>query len=143
MTRRLISGQSLFEVMVTMMIVSLVITAMAGMALLSVKASAYSRNKTLATRYLQQADEWLRGEKDSNWATFLAHTQSYSTVCLQNLGWYLAGQCGKIDDTAFTRQANFVPGGSSVQATVTVSWSDSGGTHESDSVTVFTNWQQQ
>jgi len=129
--------------MVTMMIVSLVITAMAGMALLSVKASAYSRNKTLATRYVQEANEWLRGQKDAGWSTFLTNAQSHNPVCLQDLGWHSAGLCGRIGDTAFSRLAVFDTSTGNVQSTVTVSWSDSSGIHESSSVTVFTNWQNE
>ena len=137
--KKSIRGQSLFEVIVTLLVVSLVVTAIAGLAILGIKSSNFSRDKTLATRYVQEANEWLRGERDTDWTAFKSNSQAHATICLQTLGW--PGTCGAINNI-FTRKADFVfPPDGSIQATVTVSWTDSGGTHLSQSITYFSDWQ--
>lgn len=136
-------GQSLFEVTVTLMIVSLVITAIAGVALLSIKSGTYSKNKTLSTRYVQEANEWIRSQKDAGWAAFVGKVGAHSTMCLQELDWgpptclandYVLG-------TNLIRKVSFTSVTNSVTVTVTVSWTDQSGYHESNSVTYLTNWQ--
>ena len=135
--RNLISGQSFFEVTVVIMIVSLVITAMAGMALLSVKASIYARARTAAGRYNQEAVEWLRGERDKSWTDFSANALGRASTCMQTLAW--APDCSAAN---LTRAVNFESVSvNEIKATVIVTWMDSGGTHESNSVTIFSNWQ--
>ena len=151
---KLVKGQSLFEVMVTLMIVSLVITAVAGMALLSIKASNFSKNKTQATRYIQEANEWLRSQKDGGWGVFLTKVSSLSVdladgqrrICLQTINnWSQKSVCLDTDvitGTNLVRNVKFdtsVP--NTVTATVSIYWSDSGGIHQINSVTIFSNWE--
>lgn len=145
-----IKGQSLFEVTVTLMIVSLVITAIAGLALISIKSSTYSRNKTLITRYIQEANEWIKGQKDADWNAFVANVGSHgNTLCLRSIdnGWEgnKSGSCLSTDyilGTNLIRQVSFDTSViNSVTVNVTVSWSDQNGLHESNSITYLTNWQ--
>jgi type II secretory pathway pseudopilin PulG len=140
-----ISGQSLFEVTVTLMIVSLVVTAIAGLAVLSIKSSSFSRNKTLATRYVQQANEWIRAEKDADWGLFLKNVGNHPDLCLQTLDWEGQPQfCLSnyfIEGTNLMRKVHFYGTSTvgSVEVDVSVSWTDNNGEHESNSVTYLTN----
>jgi len=72
------------------------------------------------------------------------------TWCLNNLSWTIPGACSgssQITGTPFTRNANFVittpiPGKTLVEASVIVSWTDSGGNHQVKSATSFSDWRQ-
>jgi Tfp pilus assembly protein PilV len=147
--KKLIKGQSLFEVTVTLMIVSLVVTAIAGLALLSIKSGTYSRNKTLSTRYVQEANEWIRAQKDASWSEFISAASTHSEICMQDInnGWTQPkSTCGSADyipDTNLIRQVSFPDFSqpNSIPVDVTVSWTDNNGLHESNSVTYLTNHQ--
>jgi Tfp pilus assembly protein PilV len=145
--KKIVKGQSLFEVTVTLMIVSLVVTAIAGLALISIKSSSYSRNKTLTTRYIQEANEWIKGQKDTDWNAFLANVGSHGTLCFQSVddGWYQKSSCLSTDyivGTNLIRQVSFDASiTNTVMVNVTVSWSDQNDLHQSSSVTYLTNWQ--
>jgi Tfp pilus assembly protein PilV len=136
-------GQSLFEVVVAVAISALIIVAIVSLAINSIQNSDYSRNKTLASTYSQQATEWLRGQRDSGPdAFFSTHTivPAPGGYCLPALTWTqlvadTVHECNaKIPGTVFTRWVTFnrnVQNGKMVVETdVTVSWSDSQGVHE-------------
>ena len=143
-------GQSLFEIMLALAVVTLVIMAIVSLTSTSIRNTTYSKNKTLATRYSQEATEWLRGERDTDFTVFenRALTPLY---CLPSLSWAAAsiGACGAgqlITDTPFKREVSFsistVSGKTLVQAGVRVYWSDSQGLHEVRSVTNFGDWRE-
>jgi Tfp pilus assembly protein PilV len=140
-------GQSLFEVVIALAVSALIITGVVSVATNSIQNSAYARDKTLASNYVQETMEWLRSERDKNANTFLTHAQS-GTWCFLNLSdWNPpnhAGGCLPSEyisgSSKFKRQAIFsvsvVNGKSLVEVDTTVSWSDSKGLH---SVTSSTN----
>ena len=59
-------GQSLFEAVVALAISALIIVAVVALVASSIRNASFSRNVTLASRYAQQATEWLRGQRDAN-----------------------------------------------------------------------------
>jgi type II secretory pathway pseudopilin PulG len=127
-------GQSLFELMVAIAISALVIVVIVSLTVNSIQSSNFSKNKTLASTYSQQASEWLRGQRDSNTATFFANVQSAGgDMCLNTLTWTV-GACANhatIPGTPFTRKVTFdTTVANIVTADVMVSWSDSQGFHE-------------
>ena len=68
------SGQSLFEVVVALAISTLVIIAVVSLAALSIRNTDFSKNKTLASKYAQDATEWLRGQRDADFDAFASNT---------------------------------------------------------------------
>jgi Tfp pilus assembly protein PilV len=144
-------GQSLFEVVVAMGVIAMVIVALVLMSSLSVRNSNFARNKTLATRFAEEGVEWLRGERDADFALF--ETRSLTTgktYCLINLDWSKSGSCASGDvippATIFKREVllttSTLPDGSPVvEVKVTVSWTDQQGTHNVNSSTDFTDWK--
>ena len=134
-------GQSLFEVVVAISISALIITGIVAYTSNSIQNSSYSRDKTLASIYVQEANEWLRQERDQNSQVFSTKATPESRYCLAGLDWNTVGFCGDrvIPDTKFTRDLYFptcdtCPSGS-VEVEVTVSWEDSKGDHEVTSLT--------
>ncbi len=141
------SGQSFIELIAALLIVSFVLVALVTLVTKSIANTSFSRNKALATSYTQEGIEWLRGERDKDWATFYSHTGS--PACIVSLSWTAngshSGACGSGDviaGTSFLRNVTFVrTDPSTVNATVTVSWGDGNGVHQSVATTTFTNWK--
>lgn len=138
-------GQSMFEVVIAMFIISMIIVGIVSVSVNSVSNSIFSRNKTLAGKFSQEAIEWIRGEREKNITTFLTYIQT-STYCLQTLSWANTGTCGGgevISGTIFRREvifnSNIISGKRIVQADVKTYWNDSKGYHEAKSVTNFSD----
>ena len=139
-------GQSLFEVVVAVGVFALVIAAIVGLSTSSIRNTTFSRNNSLATRYSQEAVEWLRTQRDTNWVSFHAKAISVPpTYCLKGLSWIDIGDCGALDaipETSLFRQVDFSDvTATSVTATITTYWTDSQGLHQVEVSTEFTDWR--
>jgi type II secretory pathway pseudopilin PulG len=148
-------GQSLFEIVVSLAISTLIIVSLVSLASTSIRNSTYSRNNTIATRSAQQAIEWLRGERDTDWDTFYDRGFANSNWCLPTLDWGNATaepQCLTnqiVPDTIFYREVIFTPGSVDVLSVtkvyidvkVKVYWTDAQGLHEVSSSTRFSDWR--
>lgn len=140
-------GQSLFEVVFAIGVSALIITAVVVLASNAVANSTFSKNKALAGRFTQEAVEWLRSERDSDWDTFYANA-ALTSRCLPSLDWSQQGPCGPSDTLTanenFKREATFsVVDISNVEVKVRVYWEDGRGLHEVSTVTNFTDWRRQ
>ena len=145
------NGQSLFEVVVALAISTLVVIAVVSLAALSIRNTDFSKNKTLASKYAQEATEWLRGQRDSDFEVFYSNTiPSPRTWCFKTLDFNQAGVCGAssmIGETVFYREVEFTNGltsggQTSIRARVSVYWTDAQGSHEVINSTDFTDWRQ-
>ena len=147
------NGQSLFELVVAVAISALVLVAIVSLASNSLRNASFSKNSALASSFAQSTTEWLRTQRDGDIVNFLAHVSLNSplptTYCFTDLNWNYPTSCtgGQvIAGTPFTRSGVFTvsyPGGkTSVEAQITVSWTDAGGIHEITSSTTYTDWRQ-
>lgn len=141
-------GQSLFEIIVAISVVSIGMLAVVGLIRTSVSDSDLSKNQNLANRYTQEALEWLRDQRDTNWTTFVSFGSDSGTVyCLNNLNFDNANACGSsefISGTIFIRELNFVydltnPNKTTLE--VVTKWNDQSGEHDARSTLVLTNWK--
>lgn len=138
-------GQSLFEVVTALGVVTIIIVALVALASNSIHNSNFSKDKALATRYAQEAVEWLRKERDNNWDTFSIKAVT-PTWCLPSLSWTaaLVGDCDGdyISNTRFEREISFtVTDAKTIEVQVVVFWQDSKGTHQVISATTLTDWR--
>jgi Tfp pilus assembly protein PilV len=138
-------GQSLFEVVTALGVVTVIIVALVALASNAIHNSNFSKDKALATRYSQEATEWLRGERDANWDIFAAKAVT-PTWCLPSLSWMsaLVGACGEdyISNTLFQREVSFnVVDTKTIEVQVTIFWEDSKGAHQVASATTLTDWR--
>jgi len=146
--RKYNKGQSLFEVVLALALATLIMVALVSLVSNSIKNAAYSRNKTYATRYTQEATEWLRGERDGDWDVFreniyFCEDQSF-VQCLDTLTWQNCGICRDTEfiDTTFKREISFYEiTADSVTVEITTYWTDSQGIHEMRSNTILTDWR--
>src|SRR4030043_2346790 len=104
MTKKMEKGQSLFEIVLALAIATLIVVALVALASSAIRNSTFAKNKALATRYSQEATEWLRGERDTNWDIFATKALT-PTWCLPSLSWMSAsvGTCDNeyISNTLF------------------------------------------
>lgn len=134
------SGQSMFEVIIALFIIAMIIVGVVSLTTISVSNSVFSRNKTLAGKYSQEAIEWLRSQREVNFSVF--KTNATGTWCLSSLAFSSHSACGSsITGTIFKRQVTFtvVTNPTIIKAEVTTSWDDSKGTHQAVSTTEFTD----
>lgn len=124
-------GQTLIEVVVALSVLVIILLAVVSVLSKSVKNAAYSRNYSLATGYTQEAIEKIRLYRDQhNWATFLTDCNNIPGLVVPPAPFTRATSCsctGTPTDTC--------------EVTTSVSWTDSTGTHRSESKTNFTNWK--
>ncbi|OGY10140.1 MAG: hypothetical protein A3A58_02445 [Candidatus Blackburnbacteria bacterium RIFCSPLOWO2_01_FULL_41_27] len=137
-------GQSLFELIIAIGIGIIIVTAIVQLVTISVRNASFAKNKNEATRLAQQALEWLRTEKEKDWAVFYDRAGNPAYWCFPTLAW-TAGQCGSSQtisgSTTFTRGATLdqedVDGNDTSVVVVTVSWTEGGRTHQSSVTTQF------
>lgn len=142
-------GQSLFEVVVALAISALIIVTLVSLVSSAIRNSNFSKNKSLAARYAGEVSEWLRGERDSDIDGFFGQRAiSGLTYCLPSLApavWPTAGECGAgvvIPGTLFFREVTFSGAVPTIQADISVEWTDSQGIHEVRNTTNFTDWRE-
>lgn len=143
------SGQSLFEVVLALGVMTIITVGVIILTSYSVRNAAFARNKNLASKHSQEAIEWLRGRRDTDIQFFITSAQTNS-YCLDNLNFSNTGTCasnefipntGLLRDLTFTRTT--VSGKNIITATVVVSWTDARGRHEARSVTDFLDTREQ
>jgi Tfp pilus assembly protein PilV len=135
----------LFEVLVAIGVSTLIVVAVVSLVTNSIRNTTFSKNKTLAARYAQDATEWLRGQRDANIADF--RVKATGTYCFNTLSWGNPGVCqADMSGTIFRREGtltiNQVSGKTVIEADVKVYWDDAQGTHEVRSATNFTDWRE-
>lgn len=142
-------GQSLFEVVLALGVITAITVGIVSLAVGSIRNAAFSKSKTLAGRYVQEATEWLRSERDTDFSAFETYTLT-SIWCLTGLNWNKVGACGDMDNivgTSLFRDVSFStpdssPGKTIIQADIRVYWTDAQGDHEVSSITSFSDWRQ-
>lgn len=130
-------GQSMFEVVIALFIIAMVIVGIVSLSTVSLSNSLFSRNKTLAGKYSQEAIEWLRSQRETDFAAFKLNASG--TRCLNTLAFTIP-PCQPIN-SLFKRQVTFTvtTNPTVIKAEVVTSWDDSKGTHQSTAVTEFTD----
>lgn len=140
-----IKGQSMFEVVMALFIIALIIVGVVFLSTNSITNSSFSKNKTVAGRYTQEAIEWLRGQRDSDSALF--KTKAVGSYCFDTdlITWTNTGLCSSAEliNNLYKREVTFVSntvsGKNVIEATVVTSWTDSKGVHVAKSSTEFTD----
>lgn len=140
-------GQSLFEVVLALGVVTAICVGIVSLTVSSIRNASFSKNKTLAGRYAQEATEWLRSQRDADFDVFKAN--AVGTRCLKDLVWTGGASCtatNNISGTILFRKVSFTtisPDGKTIiEADVVVYWNDAQGYHETRSATSFSDWRQ-
>lgn len=144
-------GMSLFEIVLSIGVLTLVLVGIVSLATTSVRNSTFSKERTLATKYAQEASEWLRSERDADNTIFKGRAGAVGVpvyYCLQILVWNNTGVCSTsevIANTSFKRDLTLIkkttPAKTVIEADVVVSWTNSQGEHQARSTTDLSDWR--
>lgn len=149
-------GVSLLEAIIFIAVLSLIILAIVYTTTLSLKRTIFNQDKLFATRYAEELEEWIRGEKEVDWSTFLA--RSDATYCMNieiptcdsgNTCWDDTGACGSTDyslgesnglNNGFKRSVVMTTSGSRVDINITVEWLDGPNTYTVNLPSSLSRW---
>jgi type II secretory pathway pseudopilin PulG len=137
-------GQTLIEIIVAIGVVVLLVTGLLAGATATLKAAQYSRVKSLAVRYSQEALETARTVRNTGWETFSTYgSVGGITWCLNKAGsWTQApGSCSPNIDNIYTRTVVFTWQDPKMNVAVSTTWTDGARTYRVDQTTYFTQWQ--
>ena len=116
---------SLIEVLVFVTVLGLFFVAALTVTTFNLKNMKIQEHKILATRYAEEAVEWLKQEKEDDWTVFIAHgSAGGTTYCLNSSLSWTSGSCADYSlGTIFKRELVIKNSGDAV---ITVSWQDMG-----------------
>lgn len=145
--KKKMEGQSLFEVMFAVAVASIIMMSVVALSKQTISSSDFSKNNSLASRYAQEATDWIREERDNNWLLFYNRAGPNPTICLEGFAWGGPPLCPDIAGTIFNRSVTLQqidldanPGNESVEVEVVVTWEDGKGIHQVSNISRLTNW---
>lgn len=122
-------GDTLIEVLVALGLITVVITALAGVVITSMGNTQFSKNQNTATQYAQEGMEIIRRIRDDNYVNF--RNIASATYCFDEgvMALPLPPNCTSANVSgSFLRKVTITQNGCAVNVanvTVTVSWQDS------------------
>lgn len=137
-------GQSLFEIVIALGVVALVVVAIVSLSTKGNRNSNFTKSQNSATRYTQEAVEWIRNQRDLGWSNFALKSSSEGIqYCLAILSWNYPGWCTDQSqelEGIFLRVVTLKSiDANTIQADVKTLWNDTV-YHEVRTITYFTNW---
>lgn len=139
-------GQTLVEVAAALGVAVIIIAALVGLGIASMRSANFSKNRSMSVQLANEALEAMRVWRDSG-NPFPATTACYSLTMGGRIG--SSAVCGSFQPygSGLGYEIRAVPGdfvsGSATKLTVTatVRFTDSAGVHETAASTVLTNWR--
>lgn len=138
------SGQTLAEVVVAIGVIVLLVTGLIVGTSVTLKASQYSKARSQAVQYAQEAVELARNLRDSGWTDFMTYSGvTPKSWCLDKAGVWTAmsGSCSANIDNFYTRQVTLTWDDPRMKVDVVVSWIDGNKTYTVPITTYFTRWK--
>ena len=139
---RFFSGQTIIEVLFAVGVISICLVALMAAITSAVNNARFAKNSGLANKYAQEAVEVARRLRDRNsWSDFTSNFNG--NMCFDSEASEPNGlcdtSCAKIDNI-FTRCINFNNNSEKMTITVNVSWDEGGRSHQIQTVTFLTKW---
>src|SRR5258708_3055538 len=149
------SGQTLIEVIIAIGLVVLFLITLVSAMTLAIRNNQFAKDQVLARNRAREALEWFRSLRDQmGWDAFTTMITTDSppvTYCLPTLPTTttlsnaLANQvCTATDSIPGTKYVRSMlittPNTEEVDVTVTVSWTDGGKSHQSQSTLILKKW---
>jgi len=155
------SSFSIIEVIVFASMLSVILVAAVGYTVRLVFTMTHNRHKLLATHYVEETQEWLNGERESDWQQFQDYsTTTGRTYCINDpldLSSTMASLSIAVCDFTGVGTATATnpliyrrrlilskdrpETASRVTATIQVSWQDEGVLYTEEIVTVYSVWE--
>ena len=142
----LVRGQSLLEVVFAVGIVAIIILGIVSLANRSLGNSNSSRDRSLASRHVQEMTECLREARDTDWNTFAASAANDCVIATAGVSGEqfrnetITLACFDVD---LNPRSCISPTAVVAEASVSIEWEDATGVHEVSSITRYTDWRRQ
>lgn len=128
-----LAGFSLIEVLVFVTILALFFVAAMAVTIYSLRSMKTQQYKILASHLAEEANEWIKLEKENDWTEFIKHDTSGetgTTYCLNDidLNWNNPYTCIEYSfgtPTIFKREVLIKNHGNQVDTSIIVRWLDS------------------
>lgn len=135
-------GQSLIEVIIALVLLGIIVVGLSSVVVNSLRNVEFSRNKANSLHLAQSKMEKIRNERDSaNWDVFWEsklediadgdERSEYETINEDDV----PEVNGK-----YSREVNFINDSNKMMITITVTWEDSLGAHETVITNYLTKW---
>ena len=136
--KRIVSGQSLVESVVTLGVVILLVTGLVVGTTSALKYAQSSRARSTATQYASEGLEFARRERDRGWSSFARD----GSFCVDATGSIPSDPCALLENK-YSRTVTYVYDEvvDSVTITSTVSWAEGAEIKEIPLQTTLTNWK--
>lgn len=134
---------SLIEVLVFTTILTIFFIAALSITVFFLKNFKNEQYKIIATHLLEEANEWIKEEKEKDWIEFLSHGNNQGiTYCLENLNWNNQGNCQNYNlgtPNIFKREIVIRNiSDSSVETNISVYWLETNGKNKISSKSILT-----
>ncbi|OGK38505.1 hypothetical protein A3F32_02755 [Candidatus Roizmanbacteria bacterium RIFCSPHIGHO2_12_FULL_42_10] len=139
----------MLEVVMFTAILTTVMLAIVFATTQSLKQTIYSQRKILSTHAAEELQEWMRGEKENDWATFSARSGTFCfnediATCDASGTCWDSNQACEADDYSlqnFKREAVLTVNGSRIDVSISVFWKDGPNVFEVPLITTFSRWE--
>lgn len=145
------SGMTLLEVLIFITMITLIFITIASVTVQSIKRTIFNHQKIVATHYAEEVQEWMRGEKESDWAIFSARAdetyclnENVTTCNAEGTCWDDRALCESSDyslDNEYKRWSVLTTNGSRIDVTTTVEWREGPNTYSVPINTTFSRWE--
>lgn len=146
------NGMTLLEVLIIVTLLTLVMLGVAQLISMSLKGAKLNQEKILATRYADELQEWLRGEKEAEWSTFAGKaSETGRTYCFNNvsLSWPSIGNCNNVyglydmykREVILTSSEDASGDVVKVELQINVNWNNGGNEYSIPIDSVLTPWE--
>lgn len=117
-------GFTLVEVLIVITFVSLLFVSIATLASTSLRTTKVNEHKIIATHLGEELREWIRGEKEKDWETFISDRVGTWCFNVEPIAWSDTQECEYTLKDIFKRQAVINLNAEQTQATIaiTVEW---------------------
>lgn len=138
-------GQSIIEVVVAIAIVALVLVALVSAVTVAIRNATFSKNKSVATKYVNEGMEAVRSIRDNSWTDLTDAHGTFNGLQFSAGAWSFSGTQDYPDSPTnqFTRVIEVTcnpPTNDSCDIDVQVSWTSGGSSYSSSASTTFTKW---
>lgn len=146
------SGFTLLEILLFVTLISLVFIAVSYLSTYSLKTTRVAQQKIIATHFVEELQEWLRGQKEVDWGSFLAKAGNPTGLiyCVNSMPADLSGLtsgsgCGSTYGlgTIYKREVTLTKNLTDTQVTISiiVTWKENNNTFTVPISTIFSVWE--
>lgn len=123
---------SLIEILVFFTIASIFFISAVSITVFFIKNSKTQQYKIIASHLLDEASEWIKEEKETDWLEFSSRANQNGIIyCLKNLNWNNQGNCQNYDlgnPTIFKREVILTKiNETTIQTDINIYWLEGNG----------------